>query len=200
MFLANLFRRRGLTDAAHSLYGAAVARAREPVFYRDLDVADTIEGRFEMISLHVFLVLRRLKGRASADSDSGLAQAVFDLMFADMDQSLREIGVGDLSVGRKVKALAQAFYGRIAAYDMGVEAGSDGILEAALQRNVYAGRTDDRARECAAALALYTRANVTALQALPVESITRGEVAFAPPPQGLPEASPAAAGESERAS
>lgn len=193
MFFANLFRRRGLTDAAHALYGAAVARGRSTVFYRDLGVADTIEGRFEMISLHVFLVLRRLKGRASADGGSELAQAVFDLMFADMDQSLREIGVGDLSVGRKVKALAQALYGRIAAYDTGVEADDD-TLVAALQRNVYGGRADDVAQEGAAVLARYMRANVFALKELSVDAIARGEMAFAPLPEGVP------AGQSEPAS
>ncbi len=180
MFLANLFRRRDYADAAYALYGAAVARAREPVFYRDFGVPDTLEGRFEMISCHVFLILRRLKGESPGPDEGGLAQAVFDLMFADMDRNLREMGVGDLGVGRRVKAMAQALYGRIRAYEDGLAGGEDALAQA-IQRNVFndpAGAPGVAAR----ALARDMAASAAALAALPSPALAKGEASFAPLP------------------
>lgn len=187
MFFGKLFRRRGLADAAHALYGIAVARAREPAFYRDFGVPDTIEGRFEMICFHVFLILRRLRGRAADGVESDLGQAVFDLMFADMDQSLREIGVGDLSVGRKVKTMAQALYGRIVAYDAGVDAvggTANKTLIDALERNVY-GSVDaaEVPPGAASALAGYMRESIRVLSGLPEVALARGEAVFGPLPE-----------------
>ncbi|WP_374466727.1 ubiquinol-cytochrome C chaperone family protein, partial [Ferrovibrio sp.] len=92
-----------------ALYRAIVAQSRQAGFYREHGVPDSLDGRFDMIVLHSFLVMRRLR-RIGAAAEP-LSQQLFDLMFADMDSNLREIGVGDLSVGKKVKAMAQAFYG-----------------------------------------------------------------------------------------
>ncbi len=116
------------------IYNLIVQKARDPKFYTDLSVPDTIDGRFEMISLHAFLVLRRL--RRSSKGASQLSQALFDYMFEDMDLSLREMGAGDMGVGKRVKAMIQGFYGRVASYEEGLR---DGVqtLEAALMRNVY---------------------------------------------------------------
>lgn len=133
--LNRLFRRNRREEAAAALYEAAVAQARQPVFYLAGAVPDTLDGRFDLLALHVFLVLRRL--RAGGAATTALAQAVFDLMFADMDSNLREIGVGDLSVGRKVKTMAKALMGRIAAYDPGL--GDPAALAEALRRNLYRG-------------------------------------------------------------
>jgi cytochrome b pre-mRNA-processing protein 3 len=108
-----------------------VAAARHPVFYADWSVPDTLDGRFDMISLHAFLVLDRLKG-----TEQAFRQALVDELFADMDRSLREMGVGDLSVGKKVRKMAEVFYGRLAAYDQALAA-SQGALEAAIARNVF---------------------------------------------------------------
>ena len=106
---------RARRDSARLLYAAVVARAREPVFYTRFRVPDSLDGRFDMIALHAFLVLRRLK-EEGADG-AALGQALFDVIFSDMDRSLREMGAGDLGVGRRVKRMARGFYGRIAAYD-----------------------------------------------------------------------------------
>ena len=116
------------------IYNLIVQQARNPKFYQDLLVPDTIDGRFEMISLHVFLVLRRL--RRSSKGASELSQALFDYMFQDMDLSLREMGAGDMGVGKRVKAMIQGFYGRVASYEGGLADGKK-TLEAALMRNVY---------------------------------------------------------------
>ena len=111
-------RRRGRAArraAAERLYAEMVEEARSRRFYGELGVPDTPEGRFEMIALQVALLLRRL--RAEGAAGSALGQALFDLMFADMDAALRELGVGDLGVGRQVKRLAGQFYARLAALD-----------------------------------------------------------------------------------
>lgn len=118
----------------NEMYQLIVQQARDPKFYRDFSVPDTVDGRFEMISLHVFLVLRRL--RRSSEGASKLSQALFDYMFEDMDLCLREMGAGDMGVGKRVKSMIQAFYGRVASYEEGLTDGKK-ILEAALLRNVY---------------------------------------------------------------
>lgn len=120
------------------LYEAIVAAARRPRAYAEWGVADTIDGRFDMICLHTFLVLDRLKGRAN-----DLRQNLVDELFRDMDRSLREMGVGDISVGKKVRKMAEVFYGRVAAYDTAVTAGRH-ELERAIARNVYGGAAPER--------------------------------------------------------
>ena len=98
-------------DVAERLYRDLVNQARMPVFYRELGVPDTPEGRFEMVGLHVALVVRRL--RAAGAPGRALAQELFDLMFADMDESLRHLGIGELTVGKQIKRLAGLFYARL---------------------------------------------------------------------------------------
>ena len=104
--------------AARRLYAAIVAAARHPVPYASWGVPDSLDGRFDMISLHMFLALERLKGEAEAFS-----QNLVNEFFADMDRSLREIGVGDVSVGKKVRKMAEVFYGRVGAYEINLAAG-----------------------------------------------------------------------------
>ena len=140
-------------DTAMALYSAAVAQARLPVFYQRLGVGDTPDGRFDMVMLHVYLLIRRLKDEGREGKD--LAQALFDLMFADMDMNLREMGAGDIGVAHRIKDMAKAFYGRIAAYDSGLAAASDDELAAALRRNLY--RKTDPAEGAVTAMAAYVR-------------------------------------------
>src|SRR5258705_2814100 len=113
-WLTRLFRSETQTAAADRLYVALVAQAREPAFYREGQVPDSLDGRFELVTLHAFLVLRRLRAEGSAGTR--LAQLLFDRMFVDMDESLREICVGGLNVGKRAKAMAKAFSGRGPAY------------------------------------------------------------------------------------
>jgi cytochrome b pre-mRNA-processing protein 3 len=164
--------------AARALYEAIVTQARLPGFYRDRGVPDTLDGRFDMIVLHAFLVLHRLKRDGHAQGPVG--QALFDLMFADMDASLREIGVGDLSVGKKVKQMARAFYGRAAAYDAALADGAAAALEDALRRNLY-GTVAAPDRADLAAMAGYVRFQAQALAAQDVKAILAGRLRFAPP-------------------
>lgn len=133
MSLAALFRRNPHRQVAARLYADLVQEARRPAYYRDLGVPDSLDGRFEMVSLMAFLVMRRLKTVPEA---AGVAQRLFDHMFDDMDRSLREIGVSDVTIGNRIKEMARGFYGRVAAYDAGL-AGSDAELGQALRRNLY---------------------------------------------------------------
>ncbi len=126
-----LFRRETGADAiASTLYGAIVAQARNPIFYEELGVPDTVSGRFEMVVLHVVLVLERLE-------DKAMGQRIFDLYCKDMDQSLREMGVGDLGVPKRMKKMAEAFYGRSAAYRSALSARDSHGLATAIARNVF---------------------------------------------------------------
>jgi cytochrome b pre-mRNA-processing protein 3 len=162
-------------DTAGKLYAGVVAAARRPAFYADLGVPDTVDGRFDLIALHAFLVLRRLRAEPAAD----LAQAFFDTMFDDMDRNLREMGAGDLGVGRRIKAMAKAFYGRIAAYDRGL-AGDDRMLGEALRRNLY--RKGEPTAGQVAALCGYLRREAAILDQAGGGALLSGRVAFGPPP------------------
>ena len=119
---------------ATPLYSEIVRQARQPVFYNKLGVPDTYNGRFDLIALHAFIIMRRLKS-IGKDGEI-LSQALFDCMFTDIDKNLREMGVGDLSVGKKIKKLAAAYYGRVKAYDDALLK-TDEFLEAAFKRNIY---------------------------------------------------------------
>ncbi len=117
-------RRRSIRDAAALAYGRVVEQARQPVFFAGYGVPDTLDGRYELICLHAFLYLYRLK--ADRPQSAELSQAFFDAMFADLDRALREMGTGDLSVGKHVKRMARGFYGRIRAYQDGIESAEFG--------------------------------------------------------------------------
>jgi cytochrome b pre-mRNA-processing protein 3 len=174
--LASLFSRSDDRQAARKLYLGVVAQARDPVFYAKMGVPDTVDGRFDMIALHAWLVMRRLKPESAA---ARVSQALFDVLFDDMDRSLRESGAGDLGVGRRVKTMAKAFYGRIAAYDEGL-AGDEDALAAAVGRNLYRGADPGAAR--LAAVAGYIRCEAAALEAQDLEDLLGGRVTFGPPP------------------
>ncbi len=175
--LSRIRQRRENRHAVAQVYVRLVEQARRPEFFEKLGVPDTVMGRFNAIALHAFLLFHRLKGEgASADL---FAQALFDHMFADMDRNLRELGVGDLSVGKKVKSLAKSFYGRTVAYERGLLADDEGDLEASLRRNLYDGVDPDE-RQIEAMIA-YLRSEVVRLAAIPAQQIFAGDCDFADP-------------------
>ena len=175
MGLFNLFGRKPYERAGFELYTASVRAARVPYFFGALGVPDTLDGRFDMVGLFVFLVVNRLH-RASAEGKK-LAQAVFDAMFLDMDINLREIGISDMRIGKSVKDMWKAFHGRSAAYAAALDAGDADALAAAIARNVWRGREpDDNAR----ALARMVMAQNRHLQSQPVEMLFKGEPGFLP--------------------
>jgi cytochrome b pre-mRNA-processing protein 3 len=167
-------RRSGRKEqAGFALYSAAVAAARDPWLYRELAVPDTLDGRFDLVALHVFLLVHRLQH--AAEPGPALAQAVFDAMFSDMDNNLREIGVSDLSVGRRVRAMWEAFHGRAKVYASGIEAADRSTLAAALARNVW---RDAAPAGRAAALADIVLAQTAHLARQPLAALAAGNAQF----------------------
>jgi cytochrome b pre-mRNA-processing protein 3 len=151
LFLKRLFNPSRFQSEARALYGEIAQRARRPVLFTLYGVPDSIDGRFEMLCLHAYALFHGLKGKG-ADAEA-LSQAVYDVMFADLDGSLRELGVADLGVGKRIKIMTEALNGRIQAYDRALAAG-DAELQQAIRRNVYGtvSPSDDQVRAMAAHL------------------------------------------------
>jgi cytochrome b pre-mRNA-processing protein 3 len=164
-------------STAQTLYASAVKQARLPLFYEQFGVADTPDGRFDMIMVHVYLILRHLKG---GDTQcQAVAQMVFDTMFTDMDQNLREMGAGDIGVAIRIKDMAKAFYGRIGAYDEGLDSAESETLEGALLRNVYRKTVPEDEQVKAMASYIKTQSEALAMQAY--DELMQGILTFDPP-------------------
>ena len=174
MILKKFFRQDPLKETASTLYAAIMAQARQPVFYTDYGVPDTPQGRYELLILHAFLVFHRLKSTPEKTRETG--QAVFDLMFTDIEMSLRETGVGDMGIPHRVKALAKAFYGRAAAYDEALEQDDTEKLHDAIGRN-FVGDGDATGPD-AGRLSAYLLASVEALATQATDRIINGTVHF----------------------
>lgn len=174
MVFERLFKGRRQRRPAEVLYEAVVAQARCPAFYTDYGVPDGFEQRFDMLVLHAHLVIRRLSGAGAG----AFAQELFDTLFFDMDRTLRAMGVGDMSVGKRIKDMVRAFYGRTAAYDEALADARESVLADALARNVYGGASDgDRA----ARLARYVRSTVAVLGRQAPADLAGGRVDFPDP-------------------
>jgi len=169
--------RQALCDA---VYGQIVAAARQPRFYAEWGVPDTPLGRFEMLALHMILVLRRLSGGGAAAE--ALAADLTDLFFAETDRALRDLGVGDTRVPRRLKELASMFYGRARAYGDALGAGDQAALAEALARNVWQGNADGFGAVPLAAEALAAAARLAGTS---IETILAGRLGLAdlPPPE-----------------
>src|SRR5882724_10155394 len=155
---------RGTIEA---IYGTIVAQAREPVFYQALNVPDTVNGRFDMLVLHLWMLLRRLR---ALNGGVAVAQLLFDRFCSDMDANLREMGVGDLTVPKRMQKFGEAFYGRTAAYDKALATGRNALADA-LARNILNSPDPSRAaslcnyvEEAVARMATVERATLEAGQ------------------------------------
>jgi len=170
-------RNAGTIDA---LYGTIVAQARSPAFYRGYGVPDTVDARIDMIVLHLVLVLRRLR---VGQSPGPLGQALFDRFCQDMDDNFREMGVGDLAVPKRMRRLAEAFYGRAKVYEAALASDETAALATAVARNVF-GQAEPALG--APRLAAYMRATVDRLGAQADDAIGRAELNF-PDPEAVAE-------------
>jgi len=178
-----LFGRSRDVQAAADLYARIVAQARRPEFYGVLGVPDTLDGRFDMVALHLFLVMHRLKGQgAAADARS---RRLFEVVTNDFERALREMGVGDQGIARRVTAMVGGARGRLTAYDAAIAQDAlekDGrALEVALDNNVY-GTVPEPDPRALATLAGYVRRSVAELAAQPLESLLSGAFHWADPP------------------
>ena len=177
MGLLSSFRRPPHERAGFTLYGAAVAAARAPYFYAALGARDSVEGRLDLIHLHAAVLVRRLR-RDADKRGPALAQAVFDAMFSDMDVNLREMGVSDLVVGKRVRGLWEAFHGRAVAYETALDAADADSMATALARNVW--REED-ASPAARRLARIVFAQAEALQSQDFAQLLAGQAGFLAP-------------------
>jgi len=168
MFFSRLFRPRPAQIAGAALYSAAVDQARRPDFYTALGAPDTREGRFELYTLHMVLLIERLKGQGAPAAET--SQAAFDAYLRGLDDAFRELGVGDVAVPRRMKKLGAAFYGRLKSYAESAEAAA---LEALI------GRTLPEAN--APALAAYVVRARDDLASQPLEALMAGQVTWPAP-------------------
>lgn len=182
-FWTRLFARPPLLRDADRLHQAIARQARQAAFYEHLEVPDTIDGRFDLLVLHAVLAFDALAERSS--DARRLAQAACDRLFKGLEAALREIGIGDLTVPKKMKAMAGAYQGRADRYREALAAPGDGALEAALRRNVYRGHTPSPA--AVQALAAYVRATAAGLRAADLARFAEGTLAF-PDPRARPAA------------
>lgn len=163
---------------AQRLYAALSTQARRPDFFLTCGVPDTIDGRFEMVALHAFLLFRRLKGHG--DKAGAVAQSVYDVMFGDFDASVREMGAQDLGVGRRIKFMTEAMNGRFQAYEVGLahvqSTGGGTELELALKRNLFG--TVEPVDECLKRMASYVKRADADLAAQPIDQLMRGVLQF----------------------
>ena len=168
----NPFRKDTATDPVYAVYNAIVAQSRQPRFYADWQVPDTVTGRFDMISLHMALLFRRL--RAESGAGKQFSQAVFDLFFQDMDRSLREMGVGDLGVPKKIQKMGSIFFGLLAALNEAMDRNDQAALQDVLSRNIYEDGTGDHV----AALAAYLVSEAEVLAEQSSAAIISGELKY----------------------
>jgi cytochrome b pre-mRNA-processing protein 3 len=165
--------RAPLRGTIEVIYGMIVTQAREPSFYRAFGVSDTVNGRFDLLILHLWMVLRRFR---SVHGAVELSQALFDRFCEDMDANLREMGVGDLTVPKRMQAFGEAFYGRAAAYDAAFAAGGEQLAQA-ICKNVLNGAGMENARW----LANYSSATIARLDGLDEAALLAGGWAFPTP-------------------
>lgn len=169
--------RRRQSKAVETLYRKLVDISRRPEFYARLGVADSIEGRFEMLVLHCGLVVAELDKSDSDMKACGLALA--EGFFADMDRSLREIGITDIGVPKKMKKLAEAFYGRLSSYQDALNNGDRAKLAAAVERNIYSGTAGEA---LTMAMAGYIEASAASLAMADKELVLSGAFIWPEPP------------------
>ncbi|MGH6670975.1 MAG: ubiquinol-cytochrome C chaperone family protein [Xanthobacteraceae bacterium] len=176
------FRRRAENRTIASLYGMIVAQARSKSFYSDYGVPDTVQGRFDLIVLHLVLLIRRLTPTESSTPQRGggqnIGQRLFDAFCRDLDDNLREMAIGDLAVPKHMRRFGEAFYGRQAAYIAALGAEDQEAFENALARNIFGG---DGIESEAGRLARYARALVRELDVQAEDTLLRGELAFPRP-------------------
>jgi cytochrome b pre-mRNA-processing protein 3 len=181
MILAQWRARRANRILIDQLHSKIVAAARRPVLYTDFAVPDTQQGRFEMVTLHAGLAMRRLTGLSAVGKE--LAQELADSVFRHFDIALREIGVSDVGVPKRIKRMAEAFYGRNKAYGEGLDEPDSDRLAEALARNVY-GAADLASAPMAPSLARFVGVMSAGLERFPLEVFARGEIAFPEPGEG----------------
>ena len=167
-------------QTAAKLFERLVGQARQRVFYEQFGVPDSVDGRFDMVVLHTFLIFQRLRGQG--DGAALLAQALYDTLILDLEASLRQLGAGDVGVGKRIRVMTEALQGRIKAYETAL-AGNPLDVEAAVRRNLYG--TAEPSAEVVRAMADYLRRGKELADRQPVDRIRRGIFEFPAAPASL---------------
>ena len=175
------FRRSPRSPSIDALYGMIVAQARSPVFYDGYGVPDTVAGRFDMIVLHLALLLRQLRTVPADRQPIPIGQQIFDRFCRDMDDNFREMGMGDLAVPKQMRRVAEAFYGRAKAYEDALAADDALALEAAVARNVFGTAEPSLG---ARRLAAYIREAARGLSTNTYDAVSQASLAF-PDPEAI---------------
>ena len=173
MILRFLKKSREANERSENLYAEIVAAARQPVLYQAMGVPDSVDGRFEMIVLHLVLLFRRLG--PEGETGKTIGQGVFDTFIPEMDRAMREMGVGDLGVPRRMKAIGRSFYGRLESYGRALAQGDRPGLETALQRNLFPNGADGDVK----ALADYAFDIARRLAEVPLATLSAGRLGLA---------------------
>lgn len=171
-----LFKRREESVSATKIYAQIVKQSRLPIFYTDLGVEDTFEGRFNLLSHHAFFVMRELSSGDAATQK--VSQEVFDVMFEDFTVALREESIGDTGVSKRIKKLAQAFYGRAKAFDDVLTDGSEEAFSGHVLRNLYTENSEALDPDVGDRAVRYTRSLIESLKSQDHADITMGEISF----------------------
>ena len=172
-FLHHLRTKKRTADSASALYIASVQQSRLEKFYTEWGVPDNVDGRFDLIVLHLMLLIRRLRPQAEETKD--LSQEILNIFFADMDRNFREMGVGDMSVGKHVKKAAKAFYGRAEIIEEGLD-GSKDALETSLMETLY--RSVDVTKGDEKKMSLYVIETNNYLSQQSLKHILSGQIYF----------------------
>lgn len=177
--LAFLKKKTPHADPAKRAYAQILQHIRAPIFYTTYGVPDSFDGRFDLLLIHLFLVINRLANEGEQAREFN--QALFDVTFADMDQTLREMGIGDMGVPKHQRRMMKGFNGRMHAYDEALRQG-EGAFAIALRRNLY-GTIEDTEVPDIQKIMRYIRESMAVMAQKPVSGILNGEVAFAPQEQ-----------------
>lgn len=168
-FLKKIFAADPFRQPAHVAYVALVTQARKPFFYQECGVADSLDGRFDVIVLHIFLLTQRLKSESPE-----FLRAIWEVFFSDMDRSLREMGASDTGIGKRIKKMVQAFYGRIDSYEKTVA--NEAEFKESLTRNLYRGSAVEETQ--LAYLISYVYRNSEHLKKQDITAIIDGDLRF----------------------
>ena len=172
----SLFKNRKINKSAHDLFSIVIEQSRLPSIYTDMEVEDSLDGRFDVMSLHMSLLLKKIDQNGEREECKVLKRRLQEIMFDNLDLTIREIGVGDMGVGKKVKVMAEAFYGRMLAYHeaLGAEDGSE--LSKVIKRNIYRERDIDQ--NILLFMNKYTSEQWKHLENLEIDDILNGKLSF----------------------
>lgn len=175
--LAFLKKKNPYEQAARDVYAALLLASRQPEFFKRYGVPDTFDGRFDLLLLHVFIVVNRMTAEGKVGAD--FSQALFDVVFADMDQILREMGIGDMGIPKHMRRMMKAFNGRMHVYAEALKQG-EGAVAVALRRNLY-GTLEDSEIPDIRKMACYLKDNIDKSATLPLSAILDGKIGFKAP-------------------